>query len=181
MDTPRILKPSRTSLAPEVVDPPANVFYYRKDQFLIVRDGATLPSRCVRTNRETGPDDWTERARIFWMPRWAILLNFLIILLGSLVPGNKAKITYSLIRDERSRIVKRRGIGVIILFAGVVVAIQSAVHLEGNAAMAGRILGSIAALGGLASCAMTNALKVKKYKDGWFTLGGCSPEFLDSL
>jgi len=159
-------------------------YYYRDGDFLVIRDGAVLPARCVHTNQDIGPEDWTKRVRMTWTPPWVflfILVHILILIIVALFVNKKAWLTYSLSREARGRLIKRRSIAFIVSLAGIASAVGSGVYLNGNLAIGLTILCCLIALVALFVLALTNAIRVKKHDDGWFTIKGCSREFLDSL
>lgn len=158
--------------------------YYRKDEFLLIRDGAVLPARCIKTNQPVGPKDWTKRVQLNWTPPWVyffLLAGLLPMLLLAVVTSKKAKLTYTLCREERTRVVKRKTIAALGFFGAVAALIAGLANLEGNAMGIAALVAVILMIGSLAVIALTNSVTVKKHKDGWFTIKGCSPEFLNSL
>ena len=174
--------------APRVNDaPPAlptSSLYYRQDNLLVIRDGAVLPPRCIHTNRPVGPQDWTKRVKITWTPPWVwvlIVIHLLIAVIVALCINKKAHLTYSLSREARGRLIKRRGIALLIFFVGVAGVIASLISLQGNLSGGLAILSGVIALVALIVLVITNAVSVKKHADGWFSIKGCSPEFLNSI
>ena len=158
--------------------------YYRDGEFLVIRDGAVLPARCIHTNLEIGPDDWTKRERLTWTPPWVfllILINLIVLVVVALCVNKKAWLTYSLSREARGKLIRRRSIAFVVFLAGVAAAIGCGIGIEGDMAVGLAILCSLVALIALIVLALTNAISVKKHQEGWFSLKGCSREFLDSL
>lgn len=169
--------------APNLAAPDAP-FYFRDGNLLVIRDGAELPKRCVHTNQEVEEKGWRKRRLLAWTPPWIfvfILFGLLPFLLLAVLLQKKAKITYSLSKDARSRLAKKRLIALGVMLAGIGVAVVGGSFLNGDAAVLPIFAGIVIALGGLIGSLMFNPVAVKKYKDGWFSLKGCSPDFLDSL
>ena len=163
---------------------PDTPFYFRDGELLVVRDGAELPPRCVHTNQEVDAKGWRKLRPLAWTPPWVFVFIFfglLPFLLLSIVLQKKAKITYSLSKDARGRLAKKRLVALGVMLAGIGVAFIGGSLLNGDAAVMPIFAGIVIALGGLIGSLMFNPVTVKKYKDGWFSLKGCSPEFLDSL
>ncbi|QJE97000.1 hypothetical protein [Luteolibacter luteus] len=159
-------------------------FYFRDGELLVIRDGAELPPRCVHTNQEVDAKGWRKLRPLAWTPPWIFVFIFfglLPFLLLSIVLQKKAKITYSLSKDARGRLAKKRLVALGVMLAGIGVAFIGGSLLNGDAAVMPIFAGIVIALGGLIGSLMFNPVTVKKYKDGWFSLKGCSPEFLDSL
>lgn len=159
-------------------------YYFRDGKLLVIRDGAELPKRCVHTNQEVDDKGWRKRRPLAWTPPWLFVFIFfglLPFLLLSILLQKKAKITYSLSKDARGRLAKKRLIALGVMLAGIGVAVGGGSFLNGDAAVLPIFAGIMIALGGLIGSLMFNPVAVKKYKDGWFSLKGCSPEFLDSL
>lgn len=159
-------------------------YYFRDGDLLVIRDGAVLPSRCVHTNQDVGPEDWTKRTRMTWTPPWVfvlILVNILVLLIVAMCVNKKAWLTYSLSRQARGRLIKRRSIAFLVFVAGVAASIGSGVYIEGDLAVWLAVLCAVISLVALFVLALTSAISVKKHTDGWFSIKGCSPEFLNSL
>ena len=82
---------------------------WRDGKLLVMRKGAELPYRCIKTN---GPADvWQERTLI-WSPWWVlvlILLNQLIGLLAYLLVRKRAKIRIGLCEAVGRRESRRSG------------------------------------------------------------------------
>lgn len=160
------------------------VRFFRDGRFLVVRDGAVLPEVCVITNEPTDSRNWRRRVKIAWTPPWVyalIIVNLIVLVIVSLIVQKKAQITYSLGSRARSRIVMRRSIGWILLLvciglfgAGVMAQTDEAMGITLTAAI-------VSLIASLILFVIANPVKVVKFKDGWFRIKGCSPEFLDTL
>lgn len=126
--------------------------YYRDGKFLYVRDGAELPERCIRTNEKVDEAGWRKRKRLTWIPPWAlipILSGFLPFLILLLFLQKKAKITYSLSKDARESLFRRRCIGLGVMAFGLLAAFAGGSLFQGDAAFLAMTGGSIAAFIGL--------------------------------
>lgn len=159
-------------------------FYFRDGKLLVIRDGAELPKRCVHTNQEVDEKGWRKRKPLAWTPPWVFVFIFfglLPFLLLSVLLQKRAKVTYSLSKDARGRLAKKRLIALGVMLAGIGVAVGGGSLLDGDAAVLPIFGGVVIALGGLIGSLMFNPVAVRKYKDGWFSLKGCSPGFLDSI
>jgi hypothetical protein len=169
--------------ASQPLSPPGDVFFFREGDFLVVRDGAVLPTVCLRTNEPAGEGSWRMKVGIAWTPPWVfllILLNILVLLIVALVTQKKAKITYSLSAAVRGSIVRKRGIGFFLLLAAVTLfyfGITSSYESTG-AYFQGGVAALIVAL---VFFVIANPLKVVKHREGWFGIKGCSKEFLETL
>ncbi|WP_052573647.1 hypothetical protein [Haloferula sp. BvORR071] len=184
MDPSSPTNPYQAPLAMDLPPAPVGGSFYREGDMLVIRDGAVLPLRCVHTNRPIGPDDWTKRTKFTWTPPWVwalILIHLLVAVIVSLCIAKKAFVTYSMSREARRKLIQRRSISLLAAVAGGVGGTVSIITLNGNLALIGACLGVLTLLVSLIILVVTNALSVKKFNDGWFTLKGCSREFLDSL
>lgn len=159
--------------------------FFRDGKFLVVRDGAVLPERCLVTNKETSHADWRKRVTISWFPSWVfitILLNLIVMAVAMLITQKKAGVTYSLSREIRWKIRKKNylgfafGLGAIGLFVG-----GFTIWSEADSVGAAFLVGILLAIFSLICFVVANPLKAIKYKDGWFRLKGCSEEFLETL
>jgi len=159
--------------------------YYRDGKFLIVKDGASLPSFCVITNEQVLQGGRRKQVPIAWTPPWIYIiavLGLLLALIAILAFQKKAKITYSLSERAWNKIVKRRTIGFAVLLGGVALIIMG-IKAPTDAAYAMAFIpgGVIAILISLVTFSLAHPIKVIKFKKGWFRIKGCSPEFLETL
>lgn len=166
--------------------PDETVSYLRDGDFLVVRDGAEMPEVCLLTNQPAGPGSWRKKVRITWAPPWVfalILINILVVLIVMLIIQKKAKITYSLCSAGREKITRRRNIGFVLLILGIG-AMGYGFTSKGDPswpAMVAGLLGIASFLTSLVMLVIANPIKVRKYKDGWFSIKGCSKDFLATL
>lgn len=171
-----------TTDAPPVV--PTDALYYREGDFLMIRDGAVLPARCIKTNLPAEPKDWTKQVQLTWTPPWIyIFLPFAVlpVLIIAAIISKRAKLTYTLCREERSRVMKRKTFATLGIFAGIGTIFACFFAVNGNTSAILAIIGVVLMIGSLVVIAVTNAITVRKHRDGWFTIKGCRPEFLNSL
>lgn len=158
--------------------------FYREGDFLVIRDGAELPNRCIHTNEEVPPSGWRKKKQVAWTPQWVfitILLSPLVLILLGVLLQKKAKITYSMSPAARGRLIRKRLIWLGISALGVAIAVIGGNFLSSDASLiavfGGILLGFIGIVGSL----VQNALAVRGHRDGRFTLKGCCREYLDSL
>ncbi len=173
--------PADLSVAPMIAD---TLLFFRDGRFLIVRDGAELPDSCMVTNTPGRADHWRKRVRIVWTPSWVfitIFVHIVITLILSLLLRKKARITYSLSRRVRARIVRRRILATLLLLASP--ALLVAAFLDESTEMTGIMIaaGIASLIVGLVILFIANPIKVLKHKNGWFRIKGCSAGFLQEL
>lgn len=180
-DTNPYAAPADLQIHPAVDD---GVRFFRDGRFLVVRDGAVLPEICVIHNEPAGSGTWRKQVKIAWTPPWVyalILVNLIVLVIVSLIVQKKAKITYSLGKRARARIVMRRSIGWILLL-GCIGLFAAGVTSETSESMGIIVTAAIFSLiASLVLFVIANPVRVVKFKDGWFRIKGCSPDFLDTL
>ncbi|MFD0892979.1 hypothetical protein KBB96_16285 [Luteolibacter ambystomatis] len=165
----------------------SNDLVRRDGKFLVVWDGAVLPPRCVRTNAPINPEDWTKSKKMVFTPPWVwalVLLSPLIAIIVAAVIQKRFTLTYSLSKAERARFRNRMIGGWLGFFAGLGgIGASIAAFSSTNASWPGFLLlaAIVVMFGGLVFVALANALKPVRFRDGWFVIKGCSPEFLDSI
>lgn len=193
--------PQAATAAMEKPRSPDRGDYHRDGKLLVIRDGAVLPQRCILTNQALGPGDWTKRMAIYKTPFWVwlpvvvctLLLSksgrsaewvganvlFLVLLtsIAAIFANKKVTLTYSLNRQARARLLQRRSIALLAAAAGGIAMMISFFRNEPVEIFGGALV----LLGCLAVLAISNALTLRKHAKGWFSLKGCSKEFLDSL
>jgi len=159
-----------------------NLFYAGK-KYLNVKAGAELPHRCFRTNqpvenRVNGRRVW---GRASWCNLWWALLLFLNPVLGLLVMlfvSKKVKFQMS-VSDE---VLKRRRlwlrIWVSVTFGGVLSAVYFVRHLDEKLFL---ISMAVFLLGLICLVLSSRYFRAKGYRNGWFALKGCHPDYLKSL
>jgi hypothetical protein len=145
---------------------------------LIVRAGAILPARCIRTNRPVDTDGIT--VTLQWITPWIILAFLAIRLLGLLLYfllRKKCPVTYFLSEENRKITKNYRIVGGGAMAAGALLLIlgfatQSAIGIVGVLMfLVGVIMLAIAA----------RYLRATKHKDGLFWVTGCSDAFLAEI
>jgi len=184
--------PDNPYAAPTAEEPPPPLavgrigpFYFTDGRFLIVRDGAELPTVCPVSNRPVDQDGWRNKTQISYTPPWVfllILVNVIILLIVALAIQKKAKITYSLAPDIRAGIVRKRSIGaaLLILSAGCFVVGFNYLDRSDHAGIL-MLLALLLLIASLVFFVIANPMKALKCKDGWFKIKGCSSEFLSTL
>ncbi len=185
MDIPSVPNPyaAPADLAGALAHDAARKFY-REGAFLVVRDGAELPNRCIHTNDEVPASGWRKKKQIAWTPQWVfitILLSPLVLVLLALILQKKAKISYSMSPAARGRLVRKRLIWLGIFALGVVIAIIGGNLLSSDASLFAIFGGVLVGFVGIIGSLVQHPLTVKGHRDGRFTLKGCCPAYLDSL
>jgi len=142
----------------------------------VIRDGATLPPRCIRTNQPVGPGDWTLRSKVSWTPLWVMLA-----MVVSSVSSKEAVLNYSMSRAARKSLVQRRSMAYLVTLAGMLAWVIAIFLPKGIAQGVTIVGGGTLITAGLLLLTLSNTFTVTKFRNGWFTLKGCSQEFLDSL
>jgi len=151
----------------------------------VTSDGAVLPARCIKTNQPVGAVDWTRTKKVYWTPPWVwflVLVSPLIAVIVSAILQKKATLTYSLSRPVRAGYMKKTTFSLSVFLLGLGLMIYSFGNDSSSWQMAGVICGiAMLFLGLILAVVLSKAISVKKYQDGWFSIKGCSPEFLASL
>jgi hypothetical protein len=167
-----------------IVDVDNGVKFFRDGRFLIVRDGAELPETCVVTNEPAESGSWRKRVKIAWTPPWVyvlILVNVIVLLIVAMIVQKKARITYSVGSRSRRKIVLRRSIGFVLFLLCVALFFFGATADTDEMVGIGILGGFAALIASLIFFVIANPVKVVKFKNGWFRIKGCSPDFLDTL
>ncbi|MGJ8697887.1 MAG: hypothetical protein ACSHYF_16335 [Verrucomicrobiaceae bacterium] len=158
-------------------------FYRVENGALMVRSGAILPNRCIKTNLpvEPGKTGLLKKARISWVhPAWylLIILNVLIMIVVVLCISKKAKIEYHLGHSFRAKRTKWRW-----LFAGIMalsaLGFYSGINMEdgnGGGLIALSLLGFFISLVSLLFS--LNYVSASNHREGWFQLKGAHPDFI---
>lgn len=155
---------------------------YRVEQWLVVRDGAQLPEFCPITNEATVPSDWRKTVRIAWSSPWLIpliFINVIVLLIVLLIVQKKGKITYSMSKQARLIVRQRRSLGFLLLALfplGMFISTLDPVP-SGVAIVVG-LAAIISLIVSIYFFMNSDTIKTAKYKDGWFFLKGCHPDFL---
>ncbi|MBK1881419.1 hypothetical protein JIN85_03265 [Luteolibacter pohnpeiensis] len=158
---------------------------YRERKYLWVRDGAVLPDVCLITNAPGHHQEWRRRNRLIWNPLVALLILFSLGVIGILfffLLQKKASVSYTLQRRFRRRWVYRNWIGGILLISSAV-ALGTGFNFADEWTYSYEVMSglSLLLLMALILLVTANPIKVVGYRNGWFKLKGCSPDFLDSL
>ena len=157
---------------------------FRQGRFLLVQDGAKLPDICLISNESVPSDGWRKQKKVYWYPPWfliLILVNFLIFLIAVVFSQKKGKITYSLSKKSRSKIVRRKLLGSMLSILSVGFIFGYAYYADLPNAFILGILGVVILIVGTIFLIIADPIKAGGYRKGWFRLKGCSPEFLDTL
>jgi hypothetical protein len=159
--------------------------FFRDGKFLVCRDRAELPMRCLINGETVTPDAWRKRKQISWNPPWifiGILGGLLPVLILMLIAQKKAHIVYSLGKLARSRMRNRQliGIGLLVAF-GLLLA--AGISKTGNGSNGGvLVIPSIFTLIlGLIILIKASPLKISGHRKGWFKMKGVSQDFLNEL
>ena len=169
---------------PPLLPTSASGYFYRDDKYLVVSNHAELPHRCVLTNQPVAPDGWRKPVAIAWTPPWVfvtLLAGALVALILILVLQKKAKITYSLSPEGRGRIQKKKITGWLLLLGSIGLFVAAFNLTDQSMVGISVVAGILSLLASLIVFSVANPVKAVKFRDGWFRLKGCSPEFLDSL
>lgn len=148
---------------------------------LVVRSGAVLPNRCVRTNQPTSFME-ERRQTLYWAPSWIailILLNLLILAIVYFVVRKACDITYSEsqeLRSARRTRVLITSLVCVALFVGMI----AGIGYESAGVMIVTIFGLLVGLITLLVVAR-GPIRPVKHKNGEFWLRGFSREYLDQL
>lgn len=159
--------------------------FFRDGKFLVFRDRAELPMRCLISGEAVTADAWRKRKQISWNPPWifiGILGGLLPVLLLMLIAQKKAHIVYSLGRQARSRIRNRQIFGSCLLIASGL-SFAAGISQTGSDSYGGAlILASVVALIlSLIILTMASPFKASGHRKGWFKMKGVSQELLGEL
>lgn len=161
--------------------------FFRDGKFLVFRDRAELPLRCLISGEAVTADDWRKRKQLSWNPPWifiGILGGLLPILILMLIAQKKAHLVYSLGKKARSRIRNRYLLGscLLVAFAVLLVAGISKSESGSNSASGLLMLASIVALiAGLVFLIIASPIKAIGHRKGWFKVKGVSQDLLNDL
>ena len=177
-------------------------WFRREGKFVVVRTGAVLPARCVKTNEAVERYNEVKPRQLMWVPSWARLspslgivapmlaiwmtsdwasTAFLVvavpsILIAGLLPvafQKRMNVTYALQRRERRWRLAVQSVAVV---GGVGGWLLGKVYDTDSFAGFFALIG-----GGFLASVFHHPLRAARYRDGEFWIKGCSPEFLDSL
>jgi hypothetical protein len=180
--------------APAVLaDAPPDTSFFKDGAFLVTRDKAELPKRCLRTNEEVPDSGWRKSVQMAYTPRWIFFLLPLGIIPFAIAIGLTQK-RMKLVHSRSPATLKTRPkwrllvFVFLALFIGCFYAIYYMFqHRVPNVKPdVNLIIGLVA--GGLLSIIpmsiagqMAQLYRAKKHFNGWFWIKGCSPEFLQTL
>ncbi|RYZ91393.1 MAG: hypothetical protein EOP06_06935 [Proteobacteria bacterium] len=160
---------------------------FRDGKFLIFRDRAELPMRCLVSGEAVAADGWRKRKQLSWNPPWifiGILGGLLPILILMLIAQKKAHLVYSLGQKARSRIRNRYllGTGLLLAFVLILMAGISGSESGSNSTSGILMIASVVALiAGLVFLIIASPIKAIGHRKGWFKVKGVSQELLDEL
>jgi hypothetical protein len=153
--------------------------YWVDGNRLVVRTGAVLPPRCVKTNEPVHEPQVTKTLQ--WctpLVYLTILINVVVLLIVYFIVRKQCQITYSIGAAARAR--KTRN--VLISTAVFVGSVLLCIFLFANDWIGVGLLFVVIAFAGLIAIAFSaRDLAAIKHKDGQFWIKGCGPEFLASL
>lgn len=159
--------------------------FFRDGKFLIFRDLAELPPRCLVSGEEVTADGWRKRKRILWSPPWVfigLLFGALPTWILILVFQRKAHIVYSLGQKARSRIRNRQLLGTGCLIAFVVIVVAAGTRRDiGSHPEIVVPLSIITLILGMIFLMTSTPFKANGHRKGWFRMKGVSPDLLDGL
>ncbi|MFK7911666.1 MAG: hypothetical protein AB8F34_13845 [Akkermansiaceae bacterium] len=180
--------PYSTPQAETILHPSAQVDprnYYVDGKFLVVRHGAELPDRCIKTGVEL-PDAKRKKKTIYWAhPAWALLIlaGLLVYFIVYLCIRKKVTLTFSLSKSAKNKKLVRMLACLGGAFGSLALAIFFFANSDSsdNYAMFG-VFGMILFVVGLIAMSFTSHLyRIKKHQDGWYYLVGFSQQFLDAI
>jgi hypothetical protein len=159
--------------------------FFRNGKFLVFRDSAKLPMRCLINGEAVTADAWRKRKQIAWNPPWifiGLLGGVLPLLLLMLITQKKAYIEYSLGQQARSRIRNRRLIGSGLIVAFGLILAAGITHM-GSESIAGVLVFAsiIALILGLIFLTTASPFKAMGHRKGWFKMKGVSLDLLNEL
>lgn len=160
--------------------------FFRDGKFLVFRDRAELPLRCLINGEDVTPDAWRQRKQIVWNPPWVfigLIGGILPLLLFMLLAQKKAHVVYSLGQKARSRIRNRKLLGGAFLLVAFGLIIAAGLSQMGTGAYSGTLVlvALIPLFIGIVILALASPIKAGGHRKGWLKLKGVSPTFLDAL
>lgn len=159
--------------------------FFREGKFLVVRSGAELPHRCLRTNHPVGEDGWRKRVVITCIPSWiylTLLAGILFTIIFIVIFQKKAKITYSLSPAIRRGMRHKRLLGWVLLLSSIGLFFAGLTMIENSEYISIAVISACVVLViALVAFKVANPIVAVKHRSGWFRVKGCSSEFLDTL
>ena len=157
-----------------------NLPFYTDGKFLVIRSGAVLPSRCVKTNQPIPESSLKTRDMSWAHPMIAVLvlLSPLILIIVYFIVRKTCTVTYGVHSDIRRQ--KRKWFWIKIALAIVLlIAMLVASAADSPIAIMITLLALIAAV--ISLFIGNSPLGISKHRSGEFWLKGCSEEFLESV
>jgi hypothetical protein len=150
---------------------------FRDGDFLVARDGAPFPDRCVRCNQSA--QGFRLKKTFYWHPpSWylLILVSILVYAIVAMVVRKKASFQLALCPQHRSRRRLLVGLGLGLPLLGLAI-----VLLTGGdpASLWALFLGVL--VGAIVGIVGAQILTPKKIEDGYAYLKGAHPRFLATL
>jgi len=151
---------------------------------LLVRDGSTLPPRCIKTNDPVIPGESgrLKKVKLAWINQWWLLMIFVpfgifILLIVSIFKTARGSITVSLskraIRKKRLTIIFWLGLTTFLVVFGIS-------RMPTNSE-----LGAFCLMGSMITLIITlfsiRYLATVNHKDGWFAVKGFHRDFLHDI
>lgn len=160
------------------VDPQS---YYVEGKNLVICNGAMLPNLCVKTGKPL-PDAKRTKKTLYWAhPAWALLIfiNLLIYAIVYLCIRKKVTFHYSISPQAKRKRFALVSSSLLLTFGSLAAGIYFLMADDPTGANTPFALaGFILFLIGLIMIAIvSNSLRIKKHRDGWFTLAGTGKEF----
>ena len=160
--------------------------FFRDGKFLVFRDRAELPLRCLVNGEAVTTDAWRKRKQISWNPPWifiGILGGLLPLLLLMVIAQKRAHIVYSLGQEARSRIRNRQLLGGGFLLVAFGLILAAGISLMDTGANSGTmVLASLLPLLlGVVILITASPFKASGHRKGWFRMKGVSQDLLDGL
>jgi hypothetical protein len=168
--------PYQSPKAPVLPGPaPAQVFVDR--DCLVVRSGAVLAGRCVKTNRPVSDSEIVPR-NLYWSPSWIVLLILvspLILVLAYFLVRKRCRLTFGMHSEIRRRY-RRRTATALLLMIGSFLALPFLAATDFDVLIIGMVLLFLGAISFLfVGC---SPLKIIRRERDLFWVRGCSQEYL---
>ncbi|QDU55381.1 hypothetical protein Pan181_15700 [Aeoliella mucimassa] len=164
-----------------IADKPATNDIQVDGNCLVVKPGAVLPNRCIRTNEPTPPQD-RRRQTLYWLPVWLVVVAVLTLPLLPIVYFGTRKvctITYSESRKSRARrhafVVHAILVG-IGLFLGMLISTSHGMWNASVVTTVGFLFTLI-----VTAFAARGPLKITRHNNNRFWINGFSSEYISAL
>jgi hypothetical protein len=180
MDSDPAINPYQPPAADLLPSSKNSADYSVEGKHLLVRNGASLPERCLKTNAPA-----TDCKRIKKTLHWvhplvylSLLANILILVILYFCLRKKCVLEFSISQGARKQHYKKAwgiaafaAIGIAMLYFG-------AMDEQGTLIGGGALITLIALI---LACTLGNLIRVTQHKDGWFRIPGCGEDFLRSI